>query len=110
MKTRRIKVENSGPDDAFICILVYSLTYTKLKMSSLSESEKLFIRDFLKLMNDDAVQALASTVTRRMVKADTRRGIDDCFGLVMKLTRVQLSLQCRLGVLIFAYALLLSCL
>lgn len=43
-------------------------------MSGLNENEKRFLRDFLKFMSDDSVSALAATVTRRMIKADTREG------------------------------------
>ncbi|KAK3930834.1 hypothetical protein KUF71_024191 [Frankliniella fusca] len=50
-------------------------------MSGLNENEKAFIREFLKLMTDDAVRALASTVTRKMVKADTRRACVDAIVL-----------------------------
>ncbi|KAJ1532004.1 hypothetical protein ONE63_000638 [Megalurothrips usitatus] len=46
-------------------------------MSALTENEQAFIRDFLELMNDDGVRALASTITRRMVKADSRRACVD---------------------------------
>lgn len=46
-------------------------------MSSLNENERAFIRDFLKLMSDDAVRALAATVTRRMVKVEARKACID---------------------------------
>ncbi|XP_034241416.1 uncharacterized protein C3orf38 homolog [Thrips palmi] len=41
-------------------------------MSHLTENEQQFMKEFLKLMSDENVQALMSTVTRRMVKADSR--------------------------------------
>ncbi|KAE8748928.1 hypothetical protein FOCC_FOCC004333 [Frankliniella occidentalis] len=50
-------------------------------MSGMTENERAFIREFLKLMSDDAVRALASTVTRKMVKAETRRACVDAIVL-----------------------------
>lgn len=46
-------------------------------MSHLSENEQNFIREFLKLMSDENVKALMSTVTRRMVKEDSREACID---------------------------------